>query len=157
MSQKEAYDEASKTTPIEGEVVVSGPDGVAVSLTPRAARVTGERLARTASEAESQEAAPPSAGHGVNMEDQVGEALIAELQRQAADSDGRLTVSVEGDDRVRIEGAVDIGALAMVAVGALAGGPWDPVQTQRSSVRRALQVRFIFDRAKHRDAPVRRR
>ena len=39
-----AHDEASKVEADRGEVVVDGPDGVAVSLTPDAAIETSERL-----------------------------------------------------------------------------------------------------------------
>ena len=38
------HDEASHVEAVEGDVVVDGPDGVAVSLTPEAAIETSERL-----------------------------------------------------------------------------------------------------------------
>jgi hypothetical protein len=48
------YDEASKVGSEAGEVTVSGPDGVAVSLTPEAAAETGDRLIGAAAEAHGQ-------------------------------------------------------------------------------------------------------
>ena len=45
------YDEASSVDADEGEVIVDGPDGVAVSLTPEAAEETGNRLIGKACEA----------------------------------------------------------------------------------------------------------
>lgn len=49
-------------------------------------------------------------------------AVIDELERQAAERPGRLTVRRDGD-RVQVEGDVDIDSLVMVVVGAAAGGP----------------------------------
>ena len=40
----EVYDEPSKVAGYGGEVMVEGPDGVDVSLTPEAAIITGTRL-----------------------------------------------------------------------------------------------------------------
>jgi len=48
------YDEPSKTSAVEGELVVSGPNGAGVSMTPRAAETTGQRLIRTAKAARAQ-------------------------------------------------------------------------------------------------------
>ena len=48
------YDDASKVAAEDGEVVVDGPDGVAVSLTPEAAIETGERLRNSGLEAAGQ-------------------------------------------------------------------------------------------------------
>jgi len=47
---KEAGDAAAE----RGEVILDGPNGVAVSMTPEAARKTGERLAGAADEASRQ-------------------------------------------------------------------------------------------------------
>ena len=47
------YDEASQVTAEQGEVQVDGPDGVAVSLTPEAARETAGRLTEGAAQAAS--------------------------------------------------------------------------------------------------------
>lgn len=44
MRHEKAYDEPSDVTADKGEVIVDGPDGVAVSLTPDAALETSERL-----------------------------------------------------------------------------------------------------------------
>ncbi len=40
----EPFDEAGEVTVEAGVVLVDGPDGVAISLTPAAAQVFGERL-----------------------------------------------------------------------------------------------------------------
>jgi hypothetical protein len=44
MGHDKPYDEASHVSAEEGEVVVDGPDGVAVTLTPDAAVETSHRL-----------------------------------------------------------------------------------------------------------------
>jgi len=44
MKHEEPHDEPSQVGAEAGEVVVDGPDGVAVSLTPEAAIATSERL-----------------------------------------------------------------------------------------------------------------
>jgi hypothetical protein len=44
MDHSKSYDEPSDVGAEEGEVIVDGPDGVAVSLTPDAAIETSERL-----------------------------------------------------------------------------------------------------------------
>ena len=54
MKKHPLFDDASKVTAEEGEVVVDGPDGVAVSLTPEAAIETGERLQDSGVEAAGQ-------------------------------------------------------------------------------------------------------
>lgn len=51
------YDEPSEVAAIDGEVVVDGPDGVAVSLTPEAAIETSERLLNRGMAAEGQRVA----------------------------------------------------------------------------------------------------
>lgn len=48
------FDEPSHVEAVDGEVVVDGPDGVAVSLTPDAAMATADRLADAAVEAHGQ-------------------------------------------------------------------------------------------------------
>jgi hypothetical protein len=53
-SYDEPYDEPSKTRAIEGEVVICGPAALGVSMTPRAAETTGQRLIRTANAARAQ-------------------------------------------------------------------------------------------------------
>ena len=44
MAHDKVYDDASHVVADKGEVLVDGPDGVAVSLTPEAALETSERL-----------------------------------------------------------------------------------------------------------------
>lgn len=45
------YDDPSDVSTEDGEVIVEGPDGIAVSLTPEAAEETGRRLIRAAEQA----------------------------------------------------------------------------------------------------------
>ena len=59
----------------------------------------------------------------MNMEDQIREAMTAELQRQAEAGENGLKVSGGGEERLRVEGQVDMDALAMAVAGSLAGGP----------------------------------
>ena len=58
-----------------------------------------------------------------NLEDNIREAIIAELQRQSEAGDGALKVAVEGPTMIRIEGSVNLDELTMVVVGSVAGGP----------------------------------
>jgi hypothetical protein len=55
MAQK-AYDDATVTDAVDGEVVLRGPDGVAVSMTPEAAEETARRLLESSEEARRQRA-----------------------------------------------------------------------------------------------------
>lgn len=55
------------------------------------------------------------------MEDKVRAAIIEELQRQT-EADGALSLRVL-DDGVEVDGRIDLDALVMVVIGALAGGP----------------------------------
>lgn len=48
------HEQPSKVAAEEGEVLVDGPDGIAVALTPTAAEETGRRLIEAAAEARSQ-------------------------------------------------------------------------------------------------------
>jgi membrane peptidoglycan carboxypeptidase len=48
------YDEATKVTAKDGEVILDGPDGVDVKLTPEAANETSDRLLEAASQAAGQ-------------------------------------------------------------------------------------------------------
>lgn len=50
------------------------------------------------------------------------EAVVAELQRQAAEDPERLQIR-KTDDRYWVEGEIDIDSLVMIVVGAAAGGP----------------------------------
>ena len=56
------YDEPTKVTAKKGEVILDGPDGVDVKLTPEAARETSNRLWDSAAKAKGQAARtnPPS-------------------------------------------------------------------------------------------------
>jgi hypothetical protein len=55
-------------------------------------------------------------------EDKVLEAIVTELQRQSAERKDALSVDVQAE-RARIEGVVDLQALAAAVLGAVAGGP----------------------------------
>lgn len=59
----------------------------------------------------------------MTAEEHLIEAMLDELKRQAAASNGALQVDPEDDDTVSIRGRVDLAALAVVAAGSLAGGP----------------------------------
>jgi hypothetical protein len=48
---KQPFDEAGEVAVEAGVVLVDGPDGVAITLTPRAARLFGERLIAAAEDA----------------------------------------------------------------------------------------------------------
>ena len=57
----------------------------------------------------------------MDMEGLVRDAIVAELQRQS--DGGGLKLRSEGEGAVSLEGRVDLEALAMAVVGAVAGGP----------------------------------
>ena len=59
----------------------------------------------------------------MNMEDQVREAVVQELTRQALDSRGALRTGTPTGGRLHVEGDLDLDALAMAVVGSVAGGP----------------------------------
>lgn len=54
MSNHEPYNEPTEVLAEQGQVLVSGPDGVAVSLTPAAALETSERLLKAGLQAQGQ-------------------------------------------------------------------------------------------------------
>ena len=54
MEHDRTYDEPSEVNAEEGEVVVDGPDGVAVTFTPEAASETSDRLLIGAAKAQGQ-------------------------------------------------------------------------------------------------------
>jgi hypothetical protein len=58
---------------------------------------------------------------GMDMEAQIAVAIRQELQRQA-DETSRLTIKA-ADGSFDVEGTIDLEALAMAIVGAVAGGP----------------------------------
>ncbi len=51
MTRLNAYDTPTTVTPVDGEVVLDGPDGVGLSMTPSAADESARRLRRGAAEA----------------------------------------------------------------------------------------------------------
>jgi hypothetical protein len=53
--EPELFDEPTKMTAKDGEVVLDGPDGVDVKLTPEAATETSDRLLYAAGQAKSQQ------------------------------------------------------------------------------------------------------
>jgi hypothetical protein len=54
MDSHDALPEPSEVVAEQGDVIVEGPNGVAVTLTPEAAEETGRRMMRAASEARRQ-------------------------------------------------------------------------------------------------------
>jgi hypothetical protein len=59
----------------------------------------------------------------MDMEQQVVEALVAELQRQAEGPESRLEVGTPEAGALTVNGVVNLEELAMALVGAVAGGP----------------------------------
>ena len=59
----------------------------------------------------------------MNLEEQVRETVLAELTRQSERAEQGLEVSTEDAPFVRIQGRVDLEALATAIIAALAGGP----------------------------------
>jgi hypothetical protein len=55
------------------------------------------------------------------LEEKLKEAIIGELQRQAANDPQSLSVESSGD--LVVKGKIDIEALVMVIAGSVAGGP----------------------------------
>ncbi|HEX7781246.1 MAG TPA: hypothetical protein VF509_00410 [Sphingobium sp.] len=51
MSESKVYGKPGKAAAEEGQVLLDGPDGIAISLTPFAAEETGKELLRAAAEA----------------------------------------------------------------------------------------------------------
>ena len=58
----------------------------------------------------------------MELQEQMREAMLAELERQASERPQELQVDRK-DDRVEIRGIVDLDDLVMVAVSSVAGGP----------------------------------
>lgn len=56
MNHNKTHDEPSQVTAEEGEVMIDGPDGVAVTVTPEAALETSERLLKGGLTAKGQQA-----------------------------------------------------------------------------------------------------
>ena len=59
----------------------------------------------------------------MNIEDQVREAIVAELKRQSEGGDQGLRVNTGDAEMITIEGRVNLDELTMAVVGSLAGGP----------------------------------
>lgn len=55
MGQDHIFREPGKAYAEQGQVMLDGPDGIAISLTPHAAEETAKELLRAASEAREQE------------------------------------------------------------------------------------------------------
>ena len=59
----------------------------------------------------------------MDMEQQVRDAIVAELERQLAAEERGLKVEAAEAGVLRVHGPVDLEELSMVVVGAVAGGP----------------------------------
>ncbi|MFC0805600.1 hypothetical protein ACFHWW_09030 [Ensifer sp. P24N7] len=57
-----------------------------------------------------------------NLEEKAINAVIEELQRQAAENPSKLQVRQAGD-KLAVNGEIDVDAVVMVVVGSMAGGP----------------------------------
>ncbi|MBB4375388.1 hypothetical protein SAMN05216573_11112 [Bradyrhizobium sp. Rc3b] len=59
------------------------------------------------------------------LEEKLKDAIIGELQRQAADRPQSLKVQgeVKSSEELTVNGRIDLGALVMVIAGSVAGGP----------------------------------
>jgi hypothetical protein len=56
------------------------------------------------------------------IEDKLRETIVGELQRQASNKPDKLKVTAQ-DERLRIEGEVNLDDLVMAVLGSVAGGP----------------------------------
>ncbi len=59
----------------------------------------------------------------MNIEDQVREAIVAELKRQSEGGEQGLRVNTGDAETITIEGRVNLDELTLAVVGSLAGGP----------------------------------
>jgi hypothetical protein len=59
----------------------------------------------------------------MDFEAKIVEAIRQELERQAEASEGRLCIEALPEGQCRVEGPVDLEAVAMVVAGSVAGGP----------------------------------
>ena len=59
---------------------------------------------------------------GETIEAKAANAVIEELERQAAEDPQRLNVRRQGD-QLDVRGVIDVDAVVMVVVGSMAGGP----------------------------------
>lgn len=56
------------------------------------------------------------------LEEKIKDSIVAELKRQAEERPQALKVSGSADG-LKVEGEIDLDALAMVVIGSVAGGP----------------------------------
>ncbi len=66
MTSRKAYDTPTKVTVVRGEVVLDGPNGLGLSMTPEAAAETGKRLSEAAERAVKRASRPSRAGGATN-------------------------------------------------------------------------------------------
>ncbi|WP_262269059.1 MULTISPECIES: hypothetical protein [Microvirga] len=59
----------------------------------------------------------------MNIEDQVRDAIVAELKRQSEAGEQGLRVTSSDAETITVEGRVNLDELTMAVVGSLAGGP----------------------------------
>ncbi|WP_181699040.1 hypothetical protein [Chthonobacter albigriseus] len=59
----------------------------------------------------------------MNIENQIREALAAELQRQLSDGNGDYRPDPDNPDKIALAGRIDLDELTMAVVGSVAGGP----------------------------------
>jgi len=59
----------------------------------------------------------------MNIEDQVRDAIVAELKRQSEAGEQGLRVTSGDAETITVEGRVNLDELTMAVVGSLAGGP----------------------------------
>ncbi|NBJ09405.1 hypothetical protein [Microvirga arsenatis] len=59
----------------------------------------------------------------MNIEDQVREAIVAELKRQSEAGQRGLRVQTGEAETITVEGRINLDELTMAVVGSLAGGP----------------------------------
>lgn len=57
------------------------------------------------------------------LEHKLKQAILDELRRQAENSEGALSVRDDGEDRLTVQGTLDLDDLVMVITGSVAGGP----------------------------------
>ncbi|MDD1536294.1 MULTISPECIES: hypothetical protein [Bradyrhizobium] len=61
------------------------------------------------------------------LEEKLKDAIIGELQRQAANRPQALTIAgakdAKGSEELTVNGSIDLGALVMAIAGSVAGGP----------------------------------
>jgi hypothetical protein len=86
MNHEKNWDEPSEVSAEQGEVIVDGPDGVAVSLTPDAALETSDRLLKSGLAARGQQLAEARSKGGAGALRKLGHRLINFIHILAAAS-----------------------------------------------------------------------